>query len=260
MVVISAKQLVKQFGQTKALDNVSFDIKEGSITGFLGPNGAGKSTAMNILLGFIKPTHGTAGLLGEPASPNLSARKDIGFLSSNMALDRNLTAEQEIRYFAKLSDVSPDYGLKLAKDFKLDLKSKIKTLSTGNHQKVALIIALLAKPKLLILDEPTNGLDPLVQDQFHQLIKDLNSKGTTIFISSHILSEVSELCDNYIFIKKGKIIARVTKDELSSSAGENLIVKSSPEIINLLRKSKVEYKVEATDLEKVFMNYYEDKS
>lgn len=258
MNVIEVDKLNKRFGKVKALTDVSFSVPSGTVTGFLGPNGAGKSTTMNILMGFIKPDSGKVKIFNETVTPNLKARNRIGFLSSNMSLDRTLTIEQELCYFAKLSGVSPRYGLSLAKGLKLDTKSKIRNLSTGNHQKVALIVALLAKPKLLVLDEPTNGLDPLVQTQFNKLIHNLTASGTTVFISSHILSEVSELCEHFIFIKKGKIVAKVTKDELLSQASETITIKSTPENLKLLKTNKVGYKVEAANLEKVFMSYYEE--
>ena len=256
MTVISAKNLTKHFGPIRAVDGISFEIAEGTVTGFLGPNGAGKTTTMSLLMGFLNPTAGTATVLGEPISPNMQVRQQIGFLSANMALDANLTARQEIEYFAALSHTTPTYALDLAKKLKLDLKRKIKTLSTGNHQKVALILALLAKPKLLILDEPTNGLDPLVQNTFNQLIHDLNKSGTTIFISSHILSEVAELCDHFIFIKEGKIVANLSKDQLQKKSTTSISIKSTPETISLLKKHKIKYKLEPANLEKIFQEYY----
>jgi len=258
MNVISVDKLVKRFGKSRALDGVSFDIKEGTVTGFLGPNGAGKTTAMNILMGFIMPSSGSATVLGEPVSPNMAVRRDIGFLSSRMALDKSLTVRQEIDYYAKLSGVGSKYGLELADDLKLDLKAKIGTLSTGNYQKAALIVALLAQPKLLILDEPTNGLDPIIQAEFNKLVKELRAKGTTIFISSHILSEISGICDRFIFIRQGKIVAEVTKDELMAKSGETIAIKSTPDVLKLLKEHKIDYKIESADLEKVFMDYYRE--
>ena len=256
MSVITVKNISKNFGALRALDDVSFEVEEGSITGFLGPNGAGKSTTMSILMGFIAPTKGSATVLGEPISPHLAARLNIGFLSANMALDDHLTAREEIHYYAALSKVSSDYGFKLAKDLDLDLDAKIKDLSTGNHQKVALTVALLAKPKLLILDEPTSGLDPIIQGVFLKTIHALNKSGTTIFISSHILSEISELCDHFIFIKKGKIVASLTEDQLRQKASKTISIKSTPETIAVLKKHKIKYRIEAADLEKIFEEYY----
>lgn len=253
---IEVKNLTKRFASTFALDDISFSVEQGSITGFLGPNGAGKSTTMNILMGFISPTSGDATVLGEPVSPNLNARKHIGFLSANMALDGTLTAREEILYFANLAGTTPKYAFELAKGLDLDLNLKIKTLSTGNHQKVALIVALLTRPKLLILDEPTNGLDPLVQKTFVSIVRSLKKSGTTVFISSHILSEISELCDRFIFIKKGKIIATLTRDQLQQKASTTLKIASTSENVALLKKHKIRYHLEPTNLEKVFEEYY----
>ncbi|MDR0887525.1 MAG: ABC transporter ATP-binding protein [Candidatus Nomurabacteria bacterium] len=224
---IQVADLTKSFGNTKAISDVFFNISPASITGFLGPNGAGKSTTINILLGFIKAAHGIAKLSGDKVScNNIKALKDVGFVASNPTLDNNLTVKQELKYFAKLTGKKIDQKqiTSLSHKFKLDLKAKIDNLSNGNHQKVALLIALLGKPKILILDEPTNGLDPLVVAEFKRRLFDLRRTGTTVFISSHILSDIEDICDNFIFIRSGKIIAHKSKSDLK---------KLSPTIISL---------------------------
>ena len=265
MSVIKADKLTKTFRKVKAISDVNLDIREGSITGFLGPNGSGKSTTMNVLLGFINATLGDAEIFDNKISVNsIRTRRDVGFLSSNMALDKTLTAAQELRYFGHLNKkFDQKYVDELAKKLNLDLKQKIGKMSTGNRQKVALIIALMGRPKLLILDEPTNGLDPLVQAEFNKIIRELADSGSTVFISSHILSEIDELCDQFVFIKDGKIVANISKDELSKKASKSIAIKPTDknreEIISWLKKNKIQYEIEATDLEATFMQYYDDR-
>lgn len=224
---IRTASLSKFFGGKQAISDVSFTIQPASITGFLGPNGAGKSTTINILLGFIKASFGLAKISDQRISANnISALKDVGFVASNTALDNGFTVWRELKYFAKLSGkkVKNDEIKKMARKLQVNLRAKIGKLSSGNHQKVALMIAMLGKPKVLILDEPTNGLDPLVVSEFKKILLDLKKNGTTIFISSHILGDVEDVCDHFIFIKDGRILAHKSKIELQ---------KLSPTIITL---------------------------
>jgi ABC-2 type transport system ATP-binding protein len=265
MGVIKTSKLTKTFGKLTAISDVDLDIKKGSITGFLGPNGAGKSTTMNILMSFIAASSGEAFIFDERVSvTNLKTRASLGFLSSKIALDKSLTAGQEIEYFGHLAGEYNNSQVEdLAKKLNLDLKQKIRNLSTGNYQKVALIIALMNDPKLLILDEPTNGLDPLVKEEFNRIIVDLKKRGSTIFISSHILSEVDELCDNFVFIKNGKIVGTKTRGELGQDAPKIIRIDTSEQdmrvILKLLKKNKIKYvSVDNENLETAFMSYYED--
>ncbi|MDR2524560.1 MAG: ABC transporter ATP-binding protein [Candidatus Nomurabacteria bacterium] len=266
MSVIKTRKLSKTFGDLRAISDIDISIREGSITGFLGPNGAGKSTTMNVLLGFISASGGEAFLFDEKVGVgNVRARRDVGFLANNMALDGSLSVAQELEFFGRLNkNYDADFVRDLAAKLGLDMKLKIGNLSTGNRQKVALIVALLAKPKLLILDEPTNGLDPLVQAEFNKIIRQFRDDGATIFISSHILSEVQELCDDFIFIKRGRIVAQMTRDELAAGSNEMITIKPSPQnrakIIELLRKNKIKFEQKTTDLESTFMKFYEDEN
>jgi len=263
-VVVEIKNLTKKYGDLKAINNLSFDIKEGEILGFLGPNGAGKSTTMNVLMGFISATSGQAKIFGQKVSVrNTLPRRDIGFLSSNTALDKGLTARQELEYFGHLArGYNKKYVEELVERLGVDMDVEIGKMSTGNHQKVALVLALMKQPDLLILDEPTNGLDPLVQAEFNKIILEMKAKGATVFISSHILSEVNELCDEFVFIKKGKIVAKLTKEELGRQSGEVLSVrlgKDRKKIIKLLDKHEIKYEVTTNDLEGTFMRFYEEE-
>lgn len=267
MNAISINNLTKTFGrpgrQVKALDNTSFDVREGSITAFLGPNGAGKSTTMNILLGFINATSGSVKIFDQDVTVNtVDTRRQLGFLSNNFALDATLTVSQELRFLGSLSgSYDENYSRELAKRLDLAWDAKISSLSTGNYQKVALISALQHRPKLLVLDEPTNGLDPLVQAEFNQMIRELHASGSTVFISSHILSEVSELCDEFIFIKRGKIVAQMTKKEIDAQSGQVLTVKPTTKnrakVLNFLNDNDVNYSVGTGDLEQTFMEFYD---
>ena len=262
--VISLKKLTKRFGEVEAVKNITLDVKAGTIVGFLGPNGAGKSTTMNILMGFISATSGTATIFDKKVSvANTVPRRDIGFLSNSMVLDKTLTARQEIEYFGHLArGYNKKYVEELAKKLDLNMDAKIGKMSTGNHQKVALILALMKQPDLLILDEPTNGLDPLVQAEFSKIILDMKAKGVTVFISSHILSEINGLCDEFVFIKKGQVVAKMTKEELGKQSGETLTIqlgKDRSKITKLLNQHGIKYEIAAKDLEGMFMHLYEEK-
>jgi ABC-2 type transport system ATP-binding protein len=275
MNVITVKNLVKTFGRGRgkitALDRVSFTVKAGSITGFLGANGAGKSTTINTLLGFIGATSGSARIFDQTVSVGaVDTRRDIGFLSSQMALDKTLTVEQELKYYAWLAsgNAAKTYqkimatAHQLCQRFDLNLDKKIGGLSTGNYQKVGLVIALMTRPRLLILDEPTNGLDPLVQAEFTKTILEMRAAGTTVFVSSHILSEVEELCDQFVFIRHGKIVAQMSQAELAAKSGATLKIDlnddNKSQVTKLLRDNHIAYHIESGDLEETFMKYYEE--
>lgn len=265
MSVIKTSKLTKKFGEVLAVSDVDIDIKPGQITGFLGPNGAGKSTTMNILMGFISATSGEAYIFDEKVSvANIKTRKSLGFLSNNIALDRSLTARQEIEYFGNLAGgYDAKYVEHLVNKLGLDMSKKIGSLSTGNYQKVGLVIALMHKPKVLILDEPTNGLDPLVQAEFNKIILELKSQGSTIFISSHILSEVQELCDEFVFIRQGRVVAQLSRSQLAAETEQVITVRPQPgdkaKLMKFLKDSQIPFDSKAGNLESVFMKYYGGK-
>lgn len=212
--------LTKTFGKHRGVSELNLAVEEGSVVGFLGPNGAGKSTTINLLMGYTKPSSGHATIFGKDAwRESVAIHGATGFLANDLALDGNLTGLQLLAYYGKMRGNYPaTYVQELAKRLDCNLERKIKTLSRGNKQKVALIAALMHKPKLLLLDEPTSGLDPLVQAEFNQIILEHKAAGRTAFISSHVLSEVQELCDRMVFIRQGKIIADTTFAELTEAA------------------------------------------
>jgi ABC-2 type transport system ATP-binding protein len=224
--VIELSHLTKTYGKSRGVTNISLEVPEGTVFGFLGPNGAGKSTTINMLVNFTRPTSGSIKIFGKDSIKyGLSIRKDIGFLASDMALDGNLTGWQQVEYFGNLRGKCDKVYIKeLSRRFDCNLGRKIKTLSRGNRQKVALISALMHKPKLLLLDEPTSGLDPLVQAEFNKIILEHKAAGNSTFISSHVLSEIQELCDRVAFIRQGEIIANKTLDELAEGSPKEIRV------------------------------------
>jgi len=224
--VIELSNLTKTYGKSRGVTDINLEVPEGMVFGFLGPNGAGKSTTINMLMNFTHPTSGSIRVFGKDTIKHgLDIRKDIGFLASDMALDGGLTGWQQLEYFANLhGKFDKKYIVELCKRLDCNLNHKTKTLSRGNKQKVALISALMHKPKLLLLDEPTSGLDPLIQAEFNKIILEHKTAGRTTFISSHVLSEIQELCDRVAFIRQGKIIANKTLDEIAEGSPKEIRV------------------------------------
>lgn len=206
MSAIQIQNLKKYFGTVKAVDDISFSVEEGEIFGYLGPNGAGKSTTIACMMGFIKPTAGTISIFGKDAQTSRTELKhDIGYLSPDVHLYNNLTGKEHFDLIQKVrgkSEILPQ----LLEDFGFNPNVKVAHLSTGTKQKLGLILCLMNTPKLLLLDEPTRGLDPLLQNKVYEYILAAKQKGTTIFMSSHIISEVEKLCDRIGIIRAGKLV------------------------------------------------------
>lgn len=206
MAAIQVQKLKKYFGKTKAVDGVSFEVNEGEILGFLGPNGAGKTTTIRCLMDFLRPDEGKIEIFGQDAQKNSATLKgDIGYLSSETDLYNSWTGADHIHFLEKIRGIS-QFDEELVKNLKFDPRKKAGALSTGNKQKLGLILALMHQPKLLVLDEPTVGLDPLLQNYIYEILKAEAAKGNTIFMSSHNLAEVEKICDRVIVLKEGKII------------------------------------------------------
>jgi len=188
-------------------EKVSFNVKKGEIFGFLGPNGSGKTTTIRSILDYLHIQEGEITVFDlDHHKDALEIRKRIGYVSGDMALYEDFTGVELIDYFGKLREHDEEFLEELKSIFTVNLNRKVKTLSKGNRQQIGLILALASKPEFLIFDEPSSGLDPLITAQFHRLLKRLKSEGVTIFLSSHDLSEVQNICDRVGIIKEGKII------------------------------------------------------
>ncbi|MBI3748893.1 MAG: ABC transporter ATP-binding protein [Chloroflexi bacterium] len=206
--VIRAETLTKFYGPHRGIVDIDLDVRPGEIFGFLGPNGAGKTTTIRILLDLIRPTSGHAYVFGvETRADPPAIHRRVGYLPGEFALFDRLTGGQTIEYFANLrGGVDPLYQADLIARFDLDPSRRFKEYSRGNKQKVGLVIALQHQPELLVLDEPTAGLDPLVQQTFFQLLRETVAEGRTAFLSSHILGEVEKTCDRVAIIREGRLV------------------------------------------------------
>jgi ABC-2 type transport system ATP-binding protein len=292
MNAIEIRNLTKYYGKARGIIDVSFDVKKGEIFGFIGPNGAGKSTLIRTLLELIHPTSGEAFIFGKDCvkeSPTIM--QEVGYLPSEVFYYDDMKVIDLLNYSASFYKKNCSKRIKeLSKIMDLDLNKKINELSYGNKKKVGIVQALLHEPKLLILDEPTGGLDPLMQQKFFELLREENKKGVTIFFSSHVLSEVQKICDCIGIIKEGKIIKlekmsdinednykrikvdvkdKVKDDYFKVKGVSDLIVKGNihsfmykGDINNILDKvSKVKVNniwIDEPDLEEIFMHYYKE--
>jgi ABC-2 type transport system ATP-binding protein len=208
MSVVEITNLKKYYGKSRGIEDVSFSIEEGEIFGFIGPNGAGKSTTIRTLLALIYPTSGSATIFGKDCikyAPEIA--KEVGYLPSEVFYYDNMRAIDLLKYSASFYKKDCSQRIKeLAEILELNLRTKIDELSFGNRKKVGIIQGLLHQPKLIILDEPSIGLDPLMQQRFFNILLDENKRGATVLFSSHILSEVQKICTRVAIIKEGKII------------------------------------------------------
>ena len=206
--IIQTEKLTKSYGEHRGIVDVDLTVNEGEVFGFLGPNGAGKTTTIRTALDLIRPTSGTARVFGiESTVDPVAIHRRIGYIPGEFALYDRLTGGQTIQYFANLrGGVDPTYQRSLIERFDIDPKRRYKELSKGNKQKIGLVIALQHQPELLILDEPTSGLDPLVQQSFFELVREARDAGRTVFLSSHILSEVERTCDRVAIIRDGQLV------------------------------------------------------
>lgn len=215
--MIRVSNLSKSFGSLKAVDNVSFELKEGEILGFIGPNGAGKSTTIKILLNYIFADSGDARILDlDVVSDSNLIKQQVGYVSSEVNFYPELKVEDMIFIsmdFHGARDM--EYYHELMSKFDLDPNKRMRELSLGNKKKVALIAALVIKPKVLIMDEPTNGLDPLNQKVLFGILKSLASSGVSVLISSHNMKEIQDHCDRVMFIKQGRLIETISLDDIS---------------------------------------------
>ena len=227
------------YGKSRGVIDVNLSVPRGSIFGFLGPNGAGKTTTISMLIDLIRPTKGNIKIFGlDSVKDSFVIRQKVGFLGGDMVLDEGFSGWQALEFYGHLHGAfDKDYIQALATKLDCDLNRKIKTLSRGNRQKIGLISALMHKPQLLILDEPTSGLDPLIQDQFNEIVLNYRQQGKTIFISSHILSEVEQLCDHIAFVREGQIIADKPIDEFTTGLAKHVkVVTKDSRLLEALKK------------------------
>lgn len=237
--ILEIKNLTKYYGKTLAVKDLSLELKTGEIFGFIGPNGAGKSTTIRSIMNLVNKTKGEVYFLGETLTKdNLKLKEQIGYLPSEVVLYEDLTIKEMLDYHESFYKKDLNKRRKeLVKKLKLEESKKIEDLSLGNQKKLGIVIALMHEPKLLILDEPTSGLDPIMQQVFYELLQEEKEKGTTIFYSTHILSEISKICDRVGIIKEGKLLKVETIKELQNKNLNIVTIKSNEidEIIKILK-------------------------
>lgn len=291
MNIVEVQNLLKFYGRSRGITDVTFTIPKGTIFGFIGPNGAGKSTTIRILLSLIYADAGEARIFGmDPAKQGAKIRRNVGYIPAEVNFYEDMKVCSFLKYAQGFS--KNDHKARtavLCERLDLDTGKKIGALSSGNKKKVAIVQALLHNPELLILDEPTSGLDPLVQKTLYEILKEENAKGTTIFFSSHILSEVQKMCDRVAIIKKGRILKIESVETLRSGHFNNVRIEFADEKdaglfdikgaagyirknrqiefiyngdIDRLMKTIAGYKIEnmrmdEPELDEIFLHYYE---
>ena len=285
--VITTENLTKYYGKARGIIGLDLEVKQGECFGFIGPNGAGKSTTIRTLLGLISPTSGSAKVLGKDiVTQKQDILRETGYLPSEAVFYSGMKVKDILRLSADLrgKDCSKEAAI-LCERLDLDITRKAEDLSFGNRKKVAIVCALQSNPSLLILDEPTGGLDPLMQHEFFEIVRERNQSGTTVFISSHILSEVQNNCTRAAVIREGRIIACDNVDELGRSNAKRVSISGEIDLAGLegikdlqtgdrntsflysgdmntliqrLSKCKVnDLSISEPDLEEIFLHYYE---
>ena len=287
--ILEIRNLTKYYGDVLGVKNLSLSLNEGEVFGFIGPNGAGKSTTLRAIMNLINKTEGTIEIFGQEFDRNNTSLKEkIGYLPSEIHLYEDFTVKEMLDYHESFYKKNiHKRRVELVKRLKLDESKKIEDLSLGNSKKLGIVLAFMQEAKLLILDEPTSGLDPIMQQVFYELLKEEKKKGTTILYSTHILSEVSKICDKVGFIKDGCLlkveeVTEVTKKNfvfvtIESEKVEKIMSKLKADIvlkegnlvrfkykqsIDLLLKELVSYKldkllIEEATLEDIFLHYYQ---
>ena len=288
MDIIETHGLTKYYGKIRGIEDVSFTVKPGEIFGFLGPNGAGKTTTIRTLLGFLKPTRGEAYIFGLDITEDEAAiKQDVGYIPGDLNLYSHLTGGQFLDYFTSLRN-SDTYLLDdLLSIFDVPLDRKIKGYSKGMKQMVGIIQAFMHDPEVVIMDEPTASLDPLLQQKFYDFLKKEKKKGKTLFLSSHILSEVDKICDRVGIIRDGTLVALEDIETLKNKKGKiiRVKIKEKPEkfkgpkdmkikngwiefvalddidqwIKKLTKYTVLDLEINEFSLEDIFIRYYEGK-
>ncbi|PVU82665.1 ABC transporter ATP-binding protein [Cellulomonas sp. WB94] len=212
---IATHDLTKHFGSVVALEGMDLEVHPGETFGFLGPNGAGKSTTVRLLLSLIRPTRGTAEIMGIPVGDVESAHRHVGYVAGDVALWPQLTCAETLDLLGNLSGgIDTAFRSELYERLELDPSHRVRSYSKGNRQKIALVAALMSRPDVLLLDEPTAGLDPLMEAEFQAIAREAAARGQTVFLSSHILDEVENLCDRVGILRSGKLVEVATLEDL----------------------------------------------
>lgn len=246
MEIIKTTKLTKFYGKTRGITELDLMVEQGEFFGFIGPNGAGKSTTIRTLLGLIAPTSGSATIFGKDITKEKEAiLQDSGYLPSEALFYQGMKVRDILKLSADLrkKDCKEESGL-LCERLQLDTSRKIEDLSFGNRKKVAIVCALQHRPQLLVLDEPTGGLDPLMQKEFFDILRERNKEGTTIFLSSHVLSEIQHNCTRAAIIRDGRIVACDSVDALSKTNAKRVTYSGS---LNLEHLSGIRDKTETKD-------------
>jgi len=229
--VIVTERLVRRYGQRTGIEDLSLRVDEGQLFGFLGPNGAGKTTTIRVLLGFLRPTEGRATVLGlDSWRDTRQVKQDVGYLPGDLRLYSAMTGRELLRIFGMIRrrDLTTP-GCDLAERFSLDMAVPVRKMSRGMRQKLGLILALAHKPRLLILDEPTASLDPLMQEELIGYLRRMASQGHTIFFSSHTLSEVERLCDRIAVVREGRLVADEPLEAIRARAQRQFTIRWATE-------------------------------
>ncbi|WP_135828677.1 ABC transporter ATP-binding protein [Halorussus halobius] len=225
MGAIETSGLTKYYGDTRGIEGLSFEVESGEVFGFLGPNGAGKTTAIRTLLGLLSPTAGSATVLGRDVTDEsalVAAKRRLGYLPSDPGFDEGVTGRRLVEYHADLKgDERSDDLLDL---FDAPVDREVGEYSTGNRQKLALVLTFMHDPDLVIMDEPTSGLDPLMQERLYEFVREERDRGTTVFFSSHILSEVRKVCDRVGIVRDGRLAALEGVEDLLDRSGKHVSV------------------------------------
>ena len=246
--ILEIKNLTKYYGKVLGVKDLSLTLNEGEIFGFIGPNGAGKSTTIRSIMNLINKTEGKVLIEGKEFNKDDTLLKEmIGYLPSEIHLYEDLTVKEMLDYHEKFYKKNVHNRRRdLVKRLKLNESKKIEDLSLGNLKKLGIVFAFMHEPKLLILDEPTSGLDPIMQQTFYELLKEEKEKGTTIFYSTHILNEVSKICDRIGIIKEGKLLKVETIEEMHNKNFTFVTVESS-EIDKIISKLKLDKKLKVNN-------------
>lgn len=225
-VVLEARGLSKDYGNGRGILDLDLQVEQGTVFGFLGPNGAGKSTTIRVLLDLLRPTAGQARVLGkDPRLDGPTIRHQVGYLPGELVLPGGVNARRILQDLAHMRGRPAGPAFALAERLGLDLDEKIRRLSKGNKQKVGLVQAFFHRPHLLILDEPTDGLDPLLRAEVHAMIEEARDRGQTVFLSSHVIHEVEQVCDRVAIIREGRLQMEAPMDELRRAQDRHLRVR-----------------------------------